>query len=197
MNYSVSLRISWSQNGGKDPSGIDGVVCFGGEDWWYHNRGHYDIQMMRQAAKRLPVLYINSIGVRNHRVREGRVFLARVKRKLKSVLRGMVRVEPGFSVYSPLTTPGIRRSRLGRRFTALQIRAAMRKAGIRNALLWVAVPTAQELLEFIPHRTLIYQRTDRFEEFAPERAEVGAQARSETQSRCGSDPVLLALPHER
>src|SRR4051812_19988359 len=25
---------------------FDGVICFGGGDWWYHNRGHYDMQMM-------------------------------------------------------------------------------------------------------------------------------------------------------
>ena len=30
----------------------DGIICFGGEDWWYHNRGHYDIQMMRELSAR-------------------------------------------------------------------------------------------------------------------------------------------------
>ncbi len=29
---------------------FDGVICFGGEDWWYHNRGHYDIRMRRELS---------------------------------------------------------------------------------------------------------------------------------------------------
>ena len=37
------------------------VVCFGGEDWWYHNRGHIDMQLMRRFARMGTVLYINSI----------------------------------------------------------------------------------------------------------------------------------------
>ena len=35
----------------RSPRVFDGVICFGGVDWWYHNRGHYDIQMMRRFAK--------------------------------------------------------------------------------------------------------------------------------------------------
>ncbi|MEO0662179.1 MAG: hypothetical protein AAFZ87_11625 [Planctomycetota bacterium] len=49
---------------GPEPRTYDGVVCFGGEDWWYHNRAHYDMQMMRELSADLPVLYVNSIGMR-------------------------------------------------------------------------------------------------------------------------------------
>ena len=48
----------------------DGVICFGGEDWWYHNRGHFDMQMMRELSRRVPVLYVNSIGMRVPKVGE-------------------------------------------------------------------------------------------------------------------------------
>ena len=32
--------------------GFDGIICIGGEDWWYHNRGHFDFQIMRRLAER-------------------------------------------------------------------------------------------------------------------------------------------------
>ncbi len=70
-----------------DRRAFDGVVCFGGSDWWYHNRAHYDLQMMRELRKRVPVLYVNSIGVRVPKLSEGGMFVRRVRRKLKSFAR--------------------------------------------------------------------------------------------------------------
>ena len=85
---------------------FDGVVCFGGEDWWYHNRGHFDMQVMRCLADSVPVLYVNSIGMRAPSPREGRMFLRRIGRKLASMRRGLVRVDERFAVLSPVTPPG-------------------------------------------------------------------------------------------
>ena len=42
----------------------DWLVCFGGEDWWYHSHGHFDIQVMKQLSQRNRVLYVSSIGMR-------------------------------------------------------------------------------------------------------------------------------------
>jgi hypothetical protein len=39
---------------------INGVICFGGEDWWYHNRGHFDMQLMRRFARSRTTIYVNS-----------------------------------------------------------------------------------------------------------------------------------------
>ena len=41
---------------------FDGIICFGGEDWWDHDPGHYDMQLMRRLAGEVPVLYVNSPG---------------------------------------------------------------------------------------------------------------------------------------
>jgi len=35
-------------------------ACFGGEDWWYHNRGHIDMQLMRRVGKKGTTLPVNS-----------------------------------------------------------------------------------------------------------------------------------------
>ncbi len=144
---------------------FDGIVCFGGVDWWYHNRGHYDLQMMREFSRDYPVLYVNSIGMRNPSPGEGSMFLKRVARKGKSVLRGVKEVRPNFWVYSPPTFPRLRQHRLGKHMLSRQVRHAARKLGFRNPLLWVACPPAAECVEDIPHTHLVYQRTDRFEAF--------------------------------
>ena len=39
----------------------NGFVCYAGHDWWYHNRNHFDAQMVRYFAKHGSALYINSI----------------------------------------------------------------------------------------------------------------------------------------
>ena len=56
------MRMTETASG--TPRGFDGVICIGGEDWWYHNRGHFDFQIMRRIARDWPVLFVNSIAVR-------------------------------------------------------------------------------------------------------------------------------------
>ena len=85
---------------------FDGLICFGGSDWWYHNRGHYDLQMCRQLARRVPVLYVNSLGVRVPRLAEGSQFFRRVSRKIRSWRRNFVQVDEWFGVVSPISVPG-------------------------------------------------------------------------------------------
>jgi glycosyltransferase involved in cell wall biosynthesis len=145
----------------------DSVICFGGEDWWYHNRGHYDMRMMRALAGRLPVLYINSIGMRIPNPGEGARFARRIGRKLRSFSRGFERVEPNFSVFSPVAAPAGLGGRLARAALAAQVRGAAEMLGSRRPLLWVACPPAAEAIDsrFEACAGLVYQRTDRYECF--------------------------------
>ncbi len=144
---------------------FDGVICFGDSDWWYHNRGHYDIQMMRQLARRVPVLYVNSIGVRVPRVSEGGMFVNRVRRKLHSLLRGLVTVERNFSVFSPLVMPGKTGMACSRMLMLLQVRWAARRLGIRRPLVWVVCPPAGQIVDALRPAGVVYQRTDAYENF--------------------------------
>src|SRR5262249_47236734 len=77
---------------GRDQSAVgdflypyDGILCFGGEDWWYHNQAHFDMQIMRCMARRLPVLYVNSLGFGMPRLAERAQFFKKIGRKLRSV----------------------------------------------------------------------------------------------------------------
>ena len=154
----------------KETKQYDGIICFGGVDWWYHNRGHYDLQMMREFSRHVPVLYVNSIGMRPPKVGEGAMFFTRIKRKLKSLFRGLVKVRDNFSVFSPATLPGGGNGPVGaflaKSALALQVRIAARRCGIRRPLVWVACPPAEAVTDSLNPARLVYQRTDRFEDFA-------------------------------
>lgn len=155
---------------------FDGIICIGGEDWWYHNRGHFDFQIMRRLAQDRPILFVNSIAVRMPSLQEKSQFAARIGRKLKSLARGMVRIENNFWVFSPASIPGPTGQKLSGWALAPQIKIAAARAGIKNPLLWIHCPAGASLIDEIPHAALVMQRTDRFEAF-PEAdpAIVGAQ----------------------
>ena len=144
---------------------FDGVICIGGEDWWYHNRGHFDFQIMRRLARTWPVLFVNSVGVRMPDLGDKKLFAQRMSRKLKSLSRGAVRVENNFWVFSPAVLPGETGAKLTNWALAPQIRAAAARAGIRNPVLWVHCPAGAPMMTEISSAAIVMQRTDRFEAF--------------------------------
>ena len=145
-----------------------GWVCFSSVDWWYHNRAHSDIQLMRRIAADRQVLFINSIGMRmplpGRSTQSGR----RILRKVKSVLRFVQRPlpdTPGFHVATPVIIPfyGSPRIRaLNARLVGAQVRAMARRIGIDldDAVLMVTVPTAWEVVRDLPRRSLVMNRSD-------------------------------------
>ena len=147
---------------------LNSTLCFGGEDWWYHNRGHIDIQLMRRFAQKGPTLYINSIVMQRPNLKEGKKFSEKLKRKARSIFRGLKKVDANFWVYSPFSLP-VANSNSVRWFNnillRIQINFAVRKLGINKPLVWVACPAACEAALKIKRMKLVYQRTDRFEEF--------------------------------
>jgi len=144
---------------------FDGIICIGGEDWWYHNRGHFDFQIMRRIARDVPVLFVNSLGVRFPSVRDGGQFLARIKRKLASLGRGLVHIENQFHVLSPLSVPGQIGATAFGWSLAPQIKFFAGRIGIHRPLLWLHCPAGADLLSAFAGAPVAMQRTDRFEAF--------------------------------
>ncbi len=185
----------------SEPREFDGVLCFGGEDWWYHNRGHFDMQMMREFSAHVPVLYVNSIGMRMPSVSEGRMFAARMCRKIRSITRGLHRVNANFSVYSPLVAPTGLPHRLTMPMLPAQIRTAARTQRIRKPLLWIACPTAAPIVDRFAGTPLVYQRTDMYECFKGvgreriRQCDAFLKARADLTVFCS--PTLLALEAEQ
>jgi glycosyltransferase involved in cell wall biosynthesis len=146
-------------------SDFDGIICIGGSDWWYHNRGHFDFQVMRRFARKMPVLYVNSLGVRMPELARPAQFAGKIERKLKSLSRGVVNVENGFWVFSPFSIPGNTGKKISGFALAPQIRLAARRAGITRPLLWMHCPAGADLIGDLRPVGVVMQRTDRFEAF--------------------------------
>jgi glycosyltransferase involved in cell wall biosynthesis len=142
-------------------------VCFGGEDWWYHNQAHIDMQLMRRFARKGPALYVNSIVMRKPNIAEGKDFTRRVIRKSRSILKGLKESGAGFWVYSPFTLP-VQHIAWAKPFNEAvlrrQIQHVMRKLGMGTPILWVACPSACDAAFRMKRAKLVYQRTDRYED---------------------------------
>jgi glycosyltransferase involved in cell wall biosynthesis len=152
---------------------FDGVLCFGGVDWWYHNRAHSDVQIMSQLSKKLPVLFINSLGMRTPTPGKSTQPCRRILRKLGSIARGLRKVAPGMWVFSPLMLPPTSRRwvrRLNGRLIAAQIRLVLKIIGIRRWFTWVTIPTAYDVLQALPNSITIFNRSDKHSTF-PEACE--------------------------
>ena len=142
------------------------VVCFGGEDWWYHNRGHIDFQLMRRFTKNGTVLYVNSIVMQKPKLNEGKRFFAKLFRKTKSILTGLKKSDAGFWVYSPFSLPVhhiFAARRLNEWLLRIQIWCVRKKLGIKDFILWVACPAACNIAIRMNRGKLVYQRTDVYE----------------------------------
>ena len=178
----------------NDNRAFDGIICIGGEDWWYHNRGHFDFQIMRRLARQMPVLFVNSLGVRMPSLSHGGgLFLSRIGRKLRSFGRGLVEAEPGFWVFSPVRVPGATGARLSDWALAPQIKLAAARVGITKPVLWVHCPAGAALAGRMGEAVCVLQRTDRFEAFPESDPAVVGRQIAEMKAR--ADLVVYAAPH--
>ena len=142
-------------------------ICFGGEDWWYHNRAHTDMQLMRRFSRIGTTVYVNSIMMRKYKIINGSNFTEKLVRKVRSILKGLQRSSAGFWVYSPFTLPvhHISWARpLNEAMLRCQMKRMMRKLHIDAHVVWVACPAACNTAIRMKKVKLVYQRTDRYED---------------------------------
>lgn len=153
--------------GDKRSADVDGVVCFAAVDWWYHNRGHSECQIMRRLAERVPVLWFNSIGMRLPSPGKSELVLLRYARKLRSTLQGLKRDESGLWVYSPLFLPRYTRraAQLNGILLNLQVRLLLRRLGVRHPSVWVTAPTAAPAVARGSWERIVFNRSDLFSSF--------------------------------
>jgi hypothetical protein len=146
----------------------DGVVCFAAVDWWYHNRGHSECQIMSRLAKRVPVLWVNSIGMRAPTPGKTELVMHRYVRKLKSTFKGLRRDDAtGMWVYSPIFIPRYnpRMVEVNGRLVGLQVSALLRKLKIKRPAVWATVPTCAPMVERRRWAASVWNRSDEFSAF--------------------------------
>jgi glycosyltransferase involved in cell wall biosynthesis len=140
-------------------------VCFGGEDWWYHHPHSKNHLMRRFARAGNRVVFVNSISMGLPALSNKDLF-PRIRRKLGSYAKLARTTEEGITVVSPAALPffGSRASRAAnRRLIAAQIGLLARRRGLTKPVLWIAIPTAAEMIGEFDESLVVYHVSDKYD----------------------------------
>jgi glycosyltransferase involved in cell wall biosynthesis len=140
------------------------IICFAGEDWWYHHPHSKNHIMRRLARAGNRVVFVNSISMGLPDIKSPD-FFGKIKRKLKSFAKFVRRAEDGILVVTPIVTP-FYSSKSGRALNRLLLIAQFKLLSLiyklRNPILWVAIPTAREIVGHLHESAVIYQVSDKY-----------------------------------
>jgi glycosyltransferase involved in cell wall biosynthesis len=160
------------------------IVCFGGEDWWYHHPHSKNHLMRRFARAGNHVIFVNSISMGLASLGNKDLF-PRLKRKLASYAKLARTTSEGITVVSPAALPffGSRAARAANRaLLRIQIGALARRRGLARPILWIAIPTAVEMIGQLDESLVVYQVSDKYDANTMDHA---------------TDPMLIRRLHER
>jgi glycosyltransferase involved in cell wall biosynthesis len=160
------------------------IICFGGEDWWYHHPHSKNHLMRRFARAGNKVIFVNSISM-GLAPAKSKDLLPRITRKLRSYAKLARTTEDGITVVSPAVLPffGNRAATfVNRPLLAAQIEGLARRRGLSNPILWIAIPTAVEVVGRLNEQLVIYHVSDKYEANTMDHA---------------TDPAFIKSLHER
>jgi glycosyltransferase involved in cell wall biosynthesis len=140
----------------------ESIICFAGEDWWYHFP-HSKNHIMKRLAGQNRVLFVNSLtlGLPSFSNPD---LLMKIRRKARSYLRWLRKVPEGLWVFSPIILPffGSKTARkLNRWLLILQLRLAMLLCRMRRPIVWVASLTAIDVIDSLDAKLILYQVSDK------------------------------------
>ena len=160
------------------------IVCFGGEDWWYHHPHSKNHLMRRFARAGNRVIFVNSISMGLASL-ANKDLLPRLRRKLGSYAKLARMTSEGITVVSPAALPffGSRAARAANRMLlGAQIGALAKRRGLSRPILWIAIPTAVEMIGQFDESLVVYQVSDKYDANTMDHA---------------TDPALIRRLHER
>ncbi len=134
------------------------IICFAGEDWWFHNP-HSNYHLMKVFAKQNRVLFVNSTGIKMPDFRSDKFAWKRVTNKLKSLARYLKKADHNLYVFTPLALPMIKGSRkalpwLNKTLLKLQLLAVMNILRLKDPIVWVTALPAQPVAAYLKKRGL-------------------------------------------
>jgi glycosyltransferase involved in cell wall biosynthesis len=160
------------------------IICFGGEDWWYHHP-HSKAHLMRKFARAgNKVIFVNSISMGLPGLAH-KDLLPRIKRKLGSYSKLARQTDEGITVVSPASLPffGSAAARtINRHLIGAQIKRLANSRGLTNPILWIAIPTAAEMIGALDESVVVYQVSDKYDANTMDHA---------------TDPALIRRLHEK
>ena len=142
----------------------EGIICFAGEDWWYHHP-HSKYHILKRLARQNRVIFVNSLTMGLPSMSNPDFFL-KIRRKLKSYMRWLKKTPEGIWVMTPVALPFFGSAwmrRLNRILLNVQLRVAMRICGIGRPIVWVAIPSAADVAESLRPKLIVYQVSDKYD----------------------------------
>jgi glycosyltransferase involved in cell wall biosynthesis len=186
------MGLTMEANGENTLEG-ESIVCFAGEDWWYHHP-HSKNHLLKRYALRNKVLFVNSISMGLPSMANPDFFL-KIRRKLKSYARWLRKVPEGLWVMTPVNLP-LYGSKIGRWVNRIllvtQLRLAMLLLGISRPILWVAIPTAAEMAGRLGEKLLLYQVSDKYDANEDSALPARVIRRYDRQLKDAADVVLYS-----
>jgi glycosyltransferase involved in cell wall biosynthesis len=142
----------------------ESIVCFAGEDWWYHHP-HSKNHLLKRYAIENKVLFVNSITMGLPSISNPDFFL-KIRRKLRSYIRWLRKAPEGLWVMTPINLP-FYSSRIIRRINqvllVIQLRIAMIALRMRRPILWIAIPSAADMIGKLNEKVVLYQVSDKYD----------------------------------
>jgi len=160
----VGEEFTAAQESVDYPLSGQSIVCFAGEDWWYHHP-HSKNHILKRLASHNRVLFVNSITMGLPSISSPE-FFQKIRRKLRSYLRWLRKVPDGLWVMTPINVPlyGSPMARaLNRLLLILQLRFVMLILNLRDPIVWVAIPTAADIVGSLGCKLLVYQVSDKYD----------------------------------
>ena len=129
------------------------------------------------------VIFVNSISMGLPGLAH-KDLLPRIKRKLGSYSKLARRTEEGITVISPASLPffGTTARSINRRLLATQIKRLARNRGLARPILWIAIPTAADMIGHLDESAVVYQVSDKYDANTMDHA---------------TDPALIRRLHEK
>lgn len=140
--------------------------------------------MRRFARAGNKVIFVNSISMGLASVKS-KDLVPRITRKLKSYAKLARTTEEGITVVSPAVIPffGSRAATIAnRRLLTAQIAGLARRRGLSRPILWIAIPTAIEVVGQLNESLVIYHVSDKYDANTMDHA---------------TDPAFIRRLHER
>jgi glycosyltransferase involved in cell wall biosynthesis len=149
---------------GDYPLSGQAIVCFAGEDWWYHHP-HSKNHLLKRFARHNRVLFVNSLTMGLPSIGNPD-FFKKIRRKFRSYLRWLRKAPEGLWVMTPVNVPFYGSSvirALNRLLLIVQLRLVMLLLNLRNPIVWVAIPTAADIVKALGSKLLVYQVSDKYD----------------------------------
>ncbi len=139
--------------------------------------------MRRFARAGNRVIFVNSISMGLASL-NNKDLIPRISRKLKSYAK-LARTEEGVTVVSPAVVPFFGSAAIraaNKRLLSAQIGSLARAKGLKRPILWIAIPTAVEMIGNLNESLVVYHVSDKYDANTMDHA---------------TDPALIRQLHER